>query len=123
MKKLIGIGLIAVFALSLSACSRTITPEKYTEAMVALGCKGGMTLETAPEGEKTLKELGLTLQQIQQFRQKTKPDVIAKVSMEIARRVAECHGVKLEMPPAALPNIPSSLEKNPATETPPEAGK
>jgi len=87
--------LLALVALPLlAACSRTIPPEKYVDAMVALGCKGEM--ESSPAGEAVLKEQGVTVDQINDFRKRMDPKRTMQTAMEISRRVMECHGVKTE---------------------------
>jgi len=85
--------LLGVFAAAfLAACSRTITSEQYIAAMTALGCKD-MTERSSNAGE-VLKEAGVADDQIVVFRKKMDPKKTTEVSMEIARRVMECHGVK-----------------------------
>ncbi len=93
----LAVGIFLAAAL-LTSCSRPIPSDQYIKAMVALGCKGAGVLETTPEGEATLKEVGVTLDQVQEFRKQSKPPVMVKVSMEIARSVAQCHGVNLPQP-------------------------
>lgn len=86
-KILLGIFVAGVLA----ACSRTVTQEQYIAAMTALGCKN-MT-EKNPEAAQVLKEAGVAHDQITVFRKKMDPKKTTEVSMEIARRVMECHGV------------------------------
>lgn len=89
MKKvLLGIIVAAIFA----ACSRAITQEQYIGAMTALGCKD-MT-EKSPNAAQVLKEAGVAGDQVIVFRKKMDPKKTTEVSMEIARRVMECHGIK-----------------------------
>ncbi len=87
-KILLGIFIVGL----LVACSRTITQEQYIGAMTALGCKN-MT-ERSPGAAAVLKEAGVAGDQIVVFRKKMDPKKTTEVSMEIARRVMECHGVK-----------------------------
>jgi hypothetical protein len=79
-------------ALILVACSRAITQEQYVAAMAALGCKN-MTEKSAGAAQ-VLKEEGVAEDQIIVFRKKMDPKTTTDVSMEIARRVMECHGVR-----------------------------
>lgn len=84
---LLGLFVCAVFV----GCSRTITQEQYVGAMTVLGCKD-MT-ERNPNAAQVLKEAGVAEDQIVVFRKKMNPKKITEISMEIARRVMECHGV------------------------------
>lgn len=100
MQRLVSLLVGVVLAAMLTACSRPIPSDQYIKAMVALGCKGAGVLETTPEGAAVLKEVGVTLDQVRQFRKKSKPSMMVGVSMEIARSVAQCHGVNMpKLPP------------------------
>lgn len=95
---LVAVGVFMAAGL-LTSCSRPIPSDQYIKAMVALGCKGAGVLETTPEGAAVLKEAGVTLDQVKTFRKESKPPVMVRVSMEIARSVAQCHGVNMPQPP------------------------
>lgn len=90
MKQLLMVVLVVALC---SSCTRVIPTEKYVDAMAALGCKGIM--ETMPEARGLLQEKGVTLKDIQTFRQKMEPKQAMAIAMQIAGRVAACHGVSL----------------------------
>lgn len=77
----------------LSACSGSsmISSQKYVEAMTALGCKS--LQEGNPAADEVLKKIGVTSEQIQQFRQKTDFKIMAEAASEVAKRVGACFGV------------------------------
>ncbi len=78
--------------LGLAACGPKISRENYVNVMSDLGCQ--MAAEASPASDAIYKKYGATQADIQEFRQKSKRDVMMSVSQEIAQRVAACHGVK-----------------------------
>ncbi|MBN1282415.1 MAG: hypothetical protein JXA24_01410 [Proteobacteria bacterium] len=75
----------------IGGCSRGITREQYIDVMATLGCKG--LGEGLPDAEKVLKEKGVTIEQIDEFRKNSDAKEMINTSMEIASRVMACHGV------------------------------
>ena len=81
-----------VFLLGLAACGPKLSKENYVGLMSDLGC--GMVAENTPGSEAIYKKYGATQADIQEFRQKTKREVMIQVAQEIAQKVMACHGVK-----------------------------
>ena len=79
-----------------SACGPKLSKENYVNLMSDLGC--GMVAENSPQSEAVYKKYEATQADIQEFRQKSKKEVMMQSAQEIAQRVAACHGVKLQMP-------------------------
>ncbi len=91
MKKIF---LLVGAAAMLVSCTKMISKEQYVDAMSTLGCK--MAQEGTPQGEEILKEKGVTAEDIMNFRKKMNPEQIADIVKEISKKVAACHGVKME---------------------------
>ena len=94
MKGIAKLMCLAVVALAAAGCSRTISNEKYVDAMVSLGCAN--LTEGSKDGLSLLSDKGVSIDQIQKFRKNLDPKLAMKTSMEIARKVMGCHGVKME---------------------------
>lgn len=87
MKKVFWV--IPVFFL-LIACGPKLSQEKYIGLMTDLGCK--MMQENTPASEEVYKKFGATPQDVQEFRQKTKAEIMMQIATQIATNVAACHG-------------------------------
>ena len=114
MKKMLMAAFIGTTLLAAASCTRTIEPDRYVSAMVALGCKNQS--EGSEGGAAILKEQGVTLEEIQKFRKKADPKRMIQTAMEISRRVMECHGVKMESLPPQLPRPDATSPAGPAAE-------
>lgn len=90
MKKLFFCLGLLLFVFNLMGCGPKLSRENYVALMTDLGCK--MTLENTPAAEEVYKKFGATPQDVQEFRQKTKSEIMMQVATQIATNVAACHG-------------------------------
>ena len=77
-------------ALLLIACGPRISPEQYTKAMSELGCH--QQSEATKGGTEILKNLGISQEDIAEFRKKTKVNTMMETATTIAQNVAKCFG-------------------------------
>lgn len=78
----------------LSACGPKISQEQYINAMTGLGCKGLM--ESSPEAFAVYQTIGVTQEEISEFRQKAGKEKVLQAATKIAENVAGCFNVNLK---------------------------
>ncbi len=88
--------LAVLLSISLTSCGPSISKEQYIKAMSELGCS--MLSETSPEAAELYQKMGITQDEIMQFRQKTKIETMTEAANAIATNVAKCHGINLSAP-------------------------
>ncbi|GEM_PF-2196523 len=95
MKKKWKIILVFVLGFSTFACGPKLSQEKYINIMTELGCK--MAQENTPRAEEIYKKFDASQKDIEEFRKKSKPEVMIHVATQIAMSVAACHGVSTSL--------------------------
>lgn len=78
-------------SLLLTACGPRISQEQYISAMSELGCH--LQSESTEGGNEVLKKLGISSEDIAEFRKKTKVNAMMEAATTIAQNVAKCAGI------------------------------
>ena len=95
MKKIFSLFGFGLFTLTLLACGPKLSQEKYVNIMTELGCN--LAQENSPAAENTYKKFNATQKDIDEFRKKSKPEIMIQVANQIAMSVAACHGTSLQL--------------------------
>ncbi len=96
MKMILQMVAVAVFLAVGAGCGPKLTKEAYVSVMAEMGCR--MVQEGTPAGEALLKEKGLKQADIAAFRKKGDRKQMMEAALEIATKVAACHGTRLPTP-------------------------